>query len=300
MRAYIFTPGDFICRKGEIAREMFIIADGVLEVLGNKGQVFTKMYSGDFFGEIGILNIEGASNKRTADVRSVGYAELFSLSKDDILSAVRDFPEAERILIEYGKRRLNKNQIKIEKSPTVNEIKSTGETTANSHIRKETIKEATIHEEEPKLNRTQSKKLKDISKLKELNTISEEINQRAAGNLTTDMLGIPTTNSSSLKYQNSEEVLADYFASANLASSTFYKNQLQKILNKLNSSSEEAGIESIRKDIIDLKESIEKDKVSSVNYLEELVVQKDAKIKQLDSKIKMLQAFITQKKFENV
>ena len=34
MRAYIFTPGDIICRKGEIAREMFIIADGVLEVMG--------------------------------------------------------------------------------------------------------------------------------------------------------------------------------------------------------------------------------------------------------------------------
>lgn len=42
---------------------MFIIADGVLEVIGEKGQVFTKMYSGDFFGEIGILNIEGATNK---------------------------------------------------------------------------------------------------------------------------------------------------------------------------------------------------------------------------------------------
>jgi hypothetical protein len=25
--------------------------------------VLTKMYSGDFFGEIGILNIEGASNR---------------------------------------------------------------------------------------------------------------------------------------------------------------------------------------------------------------------------------------------
>ncbi len=33
MRAYIFTPGDIICRKGEVAREMFIIADGVLEVV---------------------------------------------------------------------------------------------------------------------------------------------------------------------------------------------------------------------------------------------------------------------------
>lgn len=55
------------------------------------------MYSGDFFGEIGILNIEGASNKRTADVRSVGYAELFSLSKEDVLTAVKDYPEAEVI-----------------------------------------------------------------------------------------------------------------------------------------------------------------------------------------------------------
>lgn len=33
MCAIIFTPGDLICRKGEIAREMYIIADGVLEVI---------------------------------------------------------------------------------------------------------------------------------------------------------------------------------------------------------------------------------------------------------------------------
>ncbi len=28
-------------------------------------------------------------------MRSVGYAELFSLSKEDVLSAVKDYPEAE-------------------------------------------------------------------------------------------------------------------------------------------------------------------------------------------------------------
>ena len=32
MKAFVFTPGDMICRKGEVAREMFIIADGLLEV----------------------------------------------------------------------------------------------------------------------------------------------------------------------------------------------------------------------------------------------------------------------------
>ena len=40
MRAYIFTPGDLICRKGEVAREMFIIADGLLEVIRYVSSLF--------------------------------------------------------------------------------------------------------------------------------------------------------------------------------------------------------------------------------------------------------------------
>lgn len=59
MKAYIFTPGDSICRKGEVAREMFIIADGILEVINEHGKVLTTMKAGDFFGEIGILNLDG-------------------------------------------------------------------------------------------------------------------------------------------------------------------------------------------------------------------------------------------------
>ncbi|XP_037091222.1 cyclic nucleotide-gated cation channel alpha-3-like [Pollicipes pollicipes] len=105
MRAYIFTPGDLICRKGEVAREMFIIADGILEVISESGKVLTTMKAGDFFGEIGILNLDGL-NKRTADVRSVGYSELFSLSRDNVLSAMRDYPEAQEILQTLGRRRL--------------------------------------------------------------------------------------------------------------------------------------------------------------------------------------------------
>ncbi len=71
------------------------------------------MGAGDFFGEIGILNIDGA-NRRTADVRSVGYSELFSLSKEDVLEGCRDYPEAERKLYEYAEKRLGFEKAKQE------------------------------------------------------------------------------------------------------------------------------------------------------------------------------------------
>ena len=33
MQTFIFTPGDLVCRRGEVAREMFIVSDGMLEVI---------------------------------------------------------------------------------------------------------------------------------------------------------------------------------------------------------------------------------------------------------------------------
>lgn len=45
-------------------------------------------------------------NRRTADVRSVGYSELFSLSREDVLAAMKDYPEAQDILQTLGRKRL--------------------------------------------------------------------------------------------------------------------------------------------------------------------------------------------------
>lgn len=44
--------------------------------------------------------------RRTADVRSVGYSELFSLSREDVLTAMKDYPEAQDILQALGRKRL--------------------------------------------------------------------------------------------------------------------------------------------------------------------------------------------------
>lgn len=46
------------------------------------------------------------SFRRTADVRSVGYSELFSLSREDVLAAMKDYPEAQEILQTLGRKRL--------------------------------------------------------------------------------------------------------------------------------------------------------------------------------------------------
>ena len=42
-------------------------------------------------------------NRHQATVRSVGYSDLFSLSKDQFLAALREYREAKKLLLQKGK-----------------------------------------------------------------------------------------------------------------------------------------------------------------------------------------------------
>ncbi|XP_048883292.1 cyclic nucleotide gated channel subunit alpha 2a [Brienomyrus brachyistius] len=111
LRPQVFSPGDYICRKGDIGKEMYIIKEGRLAVVADDGITqFATLTSGSCFGEISILNIQGSKmgNRRTANIRSIGYSDLFCLSKDDLMEAVMEYPDAKKALEERGREILLK------------------------------------------------------------------------------------------------------------------------------------------------------------------------------------------------
>lgn len=114
LQPQVFSPGDYICKKGDIGREMYIIKEGKLAVVADDGVTqFVVLSDGAYFGEISILGIKGskAGNRRTANIRSVGYSDLFALSKDDLMEALTEYPEAKKALEEKGKSILRKDNL---------------------------------------------------------------------------------------------------------------------------------------------------------------------------------------------
>uniref|UniRef100_A0A8C3KM92 Cyclic nucleotide gated channel subunit alpha 3 n=1 Tax=Calidris pygmaea TaxID=425635 RepID=A0A8C3KM92_9CHAR len=114
LKPTVFSPGDYICKKGDIGREMYIIKEGKLAVVADDGVTqFVVLSDGSYFGEISILNIKGSKsgNRRTANIRSIGYSDLFCLSKDDLMEALTEYPEAKKALEEKGRQILMKDNL---------------------------------------------------------------------------------------------------------------------------------------------------------------------------------------------
>lgn len=98
---------------------MYIVNQGELAVVDKRGAPLAKLSAGRHFGEISILDIKGIGNRRTASVRSVGFSDLFRLSKADLEEVLAFYPEEKEQLAKiarqtYEKQRRERMNQKVE------------------------------------------------------------------------------------------------------------------------------------------------------------------------------------------
>ncbi|XP_008573354.1 PREDICTED: cyclic nucleotide-gated cation channel beta-1 [Galeopterus variegatus] len=118
LRSVVYLPNDYVCKKGEIGREMYIIQAGQVQVLGGPDgkSVLVTLKAGSVFGEISLLAV-GGGNRRTANVVAHGFTNLFILDKKDLNEILVHYPESQKLLRKKARRMLrSNNKPKEEKS----------------------------------------------------------------------------------------------------------------------------------------------------------------------------------------
>ncbi|NXY85084.1 CNGB1 protein, partial [Alcedo cyanopectus] len=110
LRSVVYLPNDYVCKKGEIGREMYIIQAGQVHVLGGPDgrTVLVTLKAGSVFGEISLL-AAGGGNRRTANVVAHGFANLFILDKKDLNEILVHYPESQKLLRKKAKKMLKNN-----------------------------------------------------------------------------------------------------------------------------------------------------------------------------------------------
>uniref|UniRef100_A0A6I8ND42 Cyclic nucleotide gated channel subunit beta 3 n=1 Tax=Ornithorhynchus anatinus TaxID=9258 RepID=A0A6I8ND42_ORNAN len=104
LKSTVYLPGDFVCKKGEIGKEMYIIKQGEVQVLGgpDNTKVLVTLKAGAVFGEISLL-ASGGGNRRTANVVAHGFANLFILDKKTLNEILVHYPDSQKLLMKKAK-----------------------------------------------------------------------------------------------------------------------------------------------------------------------------------------------------
>uniref|UniRef100_A0A8D3DER3 Cyclic nucleotide-binding domain-containing protein n=1 Tax=Scophthalmus maximus TaxID=52904 RepID=A0A8D3DER3_SCOMX len=107
LKSIIYLPGDFVVKKGDIGKEMYIIKGGAVQVVGGPDNsiVFVTLKAGCVFGEISLLqSSKDGGNRRTANVKAYGFANLFVLEKKDLFDILVHYPESQKVLARKGRK----------------------------------------------------------------------------------------------------------------------------------------------------------------------------------------------------
>ncbi|MFC1553529.1 Crp/Fnr family transcriptional regulator [candidate division KSB1 bacterium] len=87
-----YEPGDYLCREGDLGREMFIVKTGkfqVLKEMGNTEMVLEELGPKDFYGEMALFG----QNKRPTSVKALEPSETVVVTKKMLETQFMKIPE---------------------------------------------------------------------------------------------------------------------------------------------------------------------------------------------------------------
>jgi hypothetical protein len=117
LKSAIYLPDDWVVRKGEVGKHLYIIRVGVVAVLEEEEEkneagkvemsyhLVATLEEGSFFGELALL----LDRKRTVSVKAIGFCEMSTLSKDNFARIMLDFPdllESTRLIADERREKL--------------------------------------------------------------------------------------------------------------------------------------------------------------------------------------------------
>ena len=82
------AAGEYVVRRGDAAVEMYVIRAGEVEIRRETGALVARLGSGDFFGEMSLLE----SLPRDADAIAVTDVELLVITQGGLLVRLRRDP----------------------------------------------------------------------------------------------------------------------------------------------------------------------------------------------------------------
>ncbi|XP_043544967.1 cyclic nucleotide-gated cation channel beta-3-like [Chiloscyllium plagiosum] len=117
LKSVVYLPGDFVCKKGDVGKEMYIIKTGQVQVLGGPDDkdVLVTLKAGSVFGEISLLAGVGG-NRRTANVVASGFTNVFILDKKTLNEILMNYPDSQKLLKRKARKLFPVDKDKKDKS----------------------------------------------------------------------------------------------------------------------------------------------------------------------------------------
>jgi len=120
LQSQFYPKGSMIVNRNDIAKEMFFIIKGEVDIIDANHRTFAHGHSGEFFGELGLVY----SIPRTASVRASTDVDLCMLLKQDFDVLRHKFPAIEIEVSRLAMERLSRFQVELVKLVSIPESTS--------------------------------------------------------------------------------------------------------------------------------------------------------------------------------